>query len=430
MDRISISRRGLLKAGAGAAALTAARAVPPAWAQETRLRMYWWGTKERADRTVAVNKLYMASHPGVSIDGETLSFNDYWPRLATQAAGRNVPDIIQMDYRYIVEYSARGNLLALDEFMGKALTVADFGQSLDGGKVDGKLYGINLGNNSTACMYDQTVIGALGVKPPSHETSWADLASLATEITKASKKEGYWGVQDAGGVEPGMEIFMRQRGKALYTDDGKIGYQPEDVADWFGYWADMRQRGACPPAEVQALDKGGLDNHMLTFGKVAIGYAHSNQLTGLQVLNKNKLGLTMYPNGGKGAKPGQYLKPSQLWSVYARTKNPEEAAKIVNYFVEDIEACKILGTERGVPASPRIRDALAPALSDLDKTVVEYISFIADRVGKLPISPPKGAGEIELLLVKYNQQVGFKQASAGEAAKAFHAEASSALARG
>jgi len=102
-----VTRRSIIKAGAGLAGL-AALGTRSALAADTRLRMFWWGTKERADRTEAANKLYSERNPGVTIDGESVGWNDYWPRLATQSAGRNAADIIQMDYRYIFEYAPAG----------------------------------------------------------------------------------------------------------------------------------------------------------------------------------------------------------------------------------------------------------------------------------------------------------------------------------
>jgi len=66
--------------------------------------MYWWGGKERADRTFKVNALYAARNPGVTIDGETLG----WVTIGASCdPGRRPqrPDILQMDYRYIFEYA-------------------------------------------------------------------------------------------------------------------------------------------------------------------------------------------------------------------------------------------------------------------------------------------------------------------------------------
>src|SRR6185436_4820565 len=112
MSKLKISRRSILKASA--AGLAGFGAAPALAQSDTRLRMFWWGAKERADRTDKVNALYQQKNPGTTIAGETLGWTDYWPRLATQAAGRNAPDVIQMDYRYIFEYARRGALLPLD----------------------------------------------------------------------------------------------------------------------------------------------------------------------------------------------------------------------------------------------------------------------------------------------------------------------------
>src|SRR5689334_2118603 len=123
---LPMKRRALL-AGAASGLALAAAGTGPARAQDKRLRMYWWGGKDRADRTLKVNELYKARF-GTQIDGETLGWGDYWSKLATQVAGRNVPDVLQMDYRYIFEYARRDVLLPLDPFMPKTLDIADFGK--------------------------------------------------------------------------------------------------------------------------------------------------------------------------------------------------------------------------------------------------------------------------------------------------------------
>ena len=43
--------------------------------------MYWWGTKDRADRTVAANKIYTDKNKNTVIDGE----NSRLERLLVQA---------------------------------------------------------------------------------------------------------------------------------------------------------------------------------------------------------------------------------------------------------------------------------------------------------------------------------------------------------
>ena len=428
-----VARRTLLKAGLkaglGALALTVGR-IPAGLAQDKRLRMYWWGGKERADRTFKVNELYAARHPGVTIDGETLGWGDYWARLATQAAGRNAPDILQMDYRYIFEYARRGALLPLDQFMPKALDIADFGKdAIDSGRVDGKVYGVSLGLNSMALLYSKTAYESAGLKPPTHETAWVQFAELSTELTKANKGT-YWGSMDGGGTEPAFEAWVRQRGKALYTQEGKLGFDATDAGDWLAFWDDMRKRKACVPADVQSLDRNSNETAMLSQGKAATAFEHSNLLVGYQAINQHKLSMTMYPQSGPGTKPGQYLKPSQMWSVYARSKFGDEAARIVNFFVEDPEAAKVLKVERGVPASTAMRNLIAPELSEIDRESITYITLVSERVGPLPAPPPNGAGEVQQALRRINEEVGFGRLAPAAAGKQFVEEAKSIIARG
>src|SRR5688572_13127334 len=147
------TRRSILQAGAGALAIGALGAAPAAAQSDVRLRMFWWGSRERAERTDKTNKLFQEKNPGLTVTGETLGWTDYWPRLATQTAGRNAPDIIQMDYRYIYEYARRGALLPLDQYVAKGLNLSDFSEAaIDSGKVDKKIFGVSLGLNSTALL--------------------------------------------------------------------------------------------------------------------------------------------------------------------------------------------------------------------------------------------------------------------------------------
>jgi multiple sugar transport system substrate-binding protein len=424
------TRRSVLQRGAAATAVLIACGNAAAQG-EARLRMFWWGSRERAERTDRVNRLFQEKNASITITGETLGWSDYWPRLATQTAGRNAPDVIQMDYRYIYEYARRGALMPLDSFVGKGIDLGDFSAAaIDSGKVDGKIYGVSLGLNSTAMFFDKTLIASLGLTPPTVDLTWAQVGELALEITKAVKRPGFFGLFDAGRYEPALEVWLRQRGKALYTEDGKLAFDAADIGEWLAFWHELRKRGAIASAEVAALDMGELDTSLLTLGKSAMVFAHSNQLVGFQALVKGRLGMTMYPSGGAGAKYGQYLKPSMLLSVYSRTKHPEASAKLLDFYVANKDAGIILGVERGVPASAKVREAVQPTLEELGNAMAAYVAFVSDKVSPLPPPPPQGAGEIQTVLRRVNEQIGFGRQSVADGAKQFIAEATAVLARG
>ncbi len=426
MARIGLRRREILAASAatllGAGIARAEDAV--------RLRLYWWGATERAERTNKTSALYMKTHPSVTIAGESVGWGDYWTRLATQAAGHNMADLIQMDYGYIYEYARRKALLPLDGYLGKGLDLSGFSAaSIDGGRVDGKIYGVSLGLNSTSIVYDHGAFEAYHIAPLDWPVTWAEFAKRTIALTKAAGRDGYWASSDAGGSGPALEVWLRERGKQMYNVEGRFGGDAADMAEWFGYWQAMRDGGGCVPPGVQALDKQDIDTSMLTFGKAAISFANSNQLVGFQALNKNKLALAMFPAGAAGGKSGQYLKPSQMLSVASTSKHAEAAVAALSFFVADLEAGKILGAERGIPASKPVRDAIAPSLNALDRAMSDYIAAIADRVTPLPPPPPKGAGEVLALLQRINETVGFKRTSAADASRQFIKDTADILTR-
>lgn len=427
MNRIEPTRRHVLGVTAAAIGLAATRR---ARADTTTLRVYWWGATDREKRTNATDALYMQRNSDIKIVGETVGWGDYWTRLATQAAGHNMADMIQMDYGYIYQYSRRRALLPLDPFVGKELDLSAFSQdSIGGGKVDGKIYGVSLGLNSTSLIYDRQTFERLGQAPLDWPVAWEDFAKRAIAFTKATGREDYWASQDSGGAGPALEVWLRERGKLMYMADGKFGADAADMGEWFAYWHDLRAQRGCVPPEVQALEKTDIDTSVVTLGKAAITFQNSNQLVGYQALNKNKLDIAMYPAGAPGTKSGQYLKPSQMFSIAATTKYPEATAKLLSFFVADPDAGKILSVERGIPASSVVRDAISPSLDPLGKRMLDYIAFISDKVTPLPQPPPRGAGEVLALLLRTNESVAFKRVTAADAGKSFVRDAADILSR-
>lgn len=409
-----------------AGAATAVLGLSPALSlaqTAARLRCFWWGNPDRDRRTKALLDAY-SKKSGTQIAAESLGWGDYWTKLGTQTAGGNAPDLIQMDYRYLFEYARRETLLPLD----KLLPLPDFSpQERDGGKVDGKLYGINLGSNSKAMVYDTGMLEKVGVKTMDMNWTWDDFARIAADISKINPGK-YWGASDNSRWEQGFEQWLNQRGKMLYTADGKAAFTRDDVAAWFDLWDKLRKAGAVPPADVGATNNGKVEEYEITRGLAAMSFVNSNQIVAFQGLNKNKLAISVFPRAKTGSS-GHYIKPSQMMSISSRCKAPEEAARIIQYMVNDPEGVKILGIERGVPCSVAARAVLAPELDALGKMQVDFVAALSKVAVALPPPPPKGAGEVENLLRRVADSVAFGRTSIKDAAQQFHSEVEGILAR-
>lgn len=419
------SRRALLGAGAGALALAATGAS--AQSTPTRLRAFWWGNPDRDRRTRAAFDLYQ-NRGAVQIASEASGWGDYWTKLATQTAGGNPPDLIQMDYRYIYEYSRRGVLADLGPHTPRPLDLGTFSKSgRDAGTVDGKIYGVTLGVNSKAAVIDTTMFERVGVTTIDPAWTWDDMARIAAEISKINPGR-YWGTGDNSRWEQGFEHWLNQRGKLLYTAEGRAAFSRDDVAEWFAFWDRLRKAGICAPAEVAALATGSIDQYEIPRGLAAISYANSNQVVAFQSVSRNKLAINLFPNL-PGARSGHYVKPAMLMSIAARSRNQTAAAQLINFLVNEAEGVRTLGIERGVPASARSGEMLAPDLDDLGRMQVDFMARIERVAVDLPPPPPRGAGEIEVLLRRVGDAVAFGRTSVSDGAAQFLREAEGILAR-
>ncbi|APO72962.1 sugar ABC transporter substrate-binding protein [Rhizobium etli 8C-3] len=416
---MQINRRSFLMGSAGVAtglAFGAASAIP-AFAEDAQLRAMWWGSNDRAKRTLEVAKLYQTKNPGVTIVGESLSGDGYWTKLATQMAGRAIADVFQLEPSTISDYSKRGACMPLDEFVPSALKVDSFGKDmLKLTTVDNKLYGIGLGLNSFALFFDQTIFEKAGLPVPTPDLTWDEYAKLAVELTKAAGKDNYWGGPYGARYAYVFDAWLRQRGKSLYAN-GTLGFDVEDAKEWYSFWEDLRKKGGTVAADIQTLDQNTIDTNCLALGKSAIGMAYSNQLVGYQLISKNKLAITMLPRESKGGPSGHYYRPALIWSIGATTKNGEAAAKFIDFFVNDIDAGKILGVERGVPMSATVREAILPNLNPTEQDTVKYVNLLKDQVGDYPAPAPLGATEFDQRVLRpLADELAFERTTPADAA--------------
>ena len=114
------------------------------------LIMAWWGNQVRNERTQQVLDLYAEQNPGVTIEGQFSEFNDYWKKLATASAGHTMPDIIQMDYKYLEQYVSNDLLVDLTPYIEDGtIDVSKCNEDvMNSGKIGDKLYALCNGINT------------------------------------------------------------------------------------------------------------------------------------------------------------------------------------------------------------------------------------------------------------------------------------------
>lgn len=390
------------------------------------LRFVWWGNDARNQITNEVIEKFEAANPDIDVQAEPGEFSSYWDKLATQVAGNNTPDVIQMDEKYIAEYGKRGALLDLEK--AGVQTDKFIEGTVDTGRVEGTLYGLNAGVNAPVVVANPTVLKAAGVAMPDDSTwTWNSLVDVSKKITEGSP-DGTYGTQNMVWVEPALRAWLRQSGTDQYDENG-VAWQAENLTGFFDLWMRAQREGAAPTAAETSEDTGkALDQTMAATNKIGFSVYWSNQVTALQKATGADSQLLRLPSQtGKAKDANLWYKASMFWSASSRTKNPEAAAKLINFLANDTEAGKVMGTERGVPANSEVREAISGNLTEVDKKVIAYLDEIAPELGPVPMVTPAGGGNFNVSQTRIAQELIFERLDSAQAAKQLRDEVESEL---
>lgn len=393
--------------------------LPPYTGGPAELRMGWWGNDDRAERTLNVIALFEAAYPDIKVIGEPNGgTSDHFQILDTQLAANDAPDIIQFggnwpDYKQYLE--------PLNGYLGQQLmidTPETFDQTalIPATDAEGNLYAISLGTNTLVLAYNKTMIEAAGVDLPRDNMSWEELLDYGREL-KAALPDGVAPFVDNSTNQANyLSYFYTQQGTQLWTlDDGGTSYATvESARAWLQLWADMRAEDLIPDADTTyTYSEDGPDSSAFVAGKAAICLIWSNQGAAYQAAMTDELGMTTLPTGGE---PAYVIQMSQYLAINKDSDNKEAAALFVNFFVTSPEAGAILQTNRGIPSSPVVRQAIADEAAPTDAMVYGIYAAVADRM--IPQGPnlpndQEFVNELELI----GQQVAYGESSVDQAAE-------------
>jgi multiple sugar transport system substrate-binding protein len=391
------------------------------------LRFAWWGNAVRDKATRAAISTYHAAHSEVSISDEPTDWSGYWDKLATQVAGGDVPDLIQMDESYLSEYSSRGILLNLKD---TEVDTSKFDPSaLDAGVVDDGLFALNAGVNAPVLLANPDVFDAAGVDMPDDSSwTWKELVEMSAAITKGTP-DGTFGVQQLGAAgDPALSVYLRQLGGEKFVDEG-LGFTAAQLQEWMEFALELQSTGAAPGASIAVEETGkSVDQTLFATGKCGLQLAWSNQV----VSNDTALGgtvkvLRMPSMTGKAADVKLWYKASMYFAVAARSAQQGAATAFVDWLVNSNDAGKILLAERGVPANLTVRKAIKGDLTDSDLKAVDFIEAIADELGDSPVITPPGGSAVNDALGRHMEDVLFGRAKPADASSAAVTEAQGQL---
>jgi multiple sugar transport system substrate-binding protein len=388
--------------------------------KQVELRIMWWGDQKRADRTNEALRKFEEKHPHIKVIGEFAPSSGYFDKLNTMLASGTAPDVFFLGGN-MPDYANKGVLLELDPYVGKQLDLSDMDKAMiNYGTVKGKLLHISAGANARGMIINTEMFKKAGMPVLQDGWNWDDYARISKEISD-KLGEGHFGTYNF--TVDGMDIYLKQNGKQLFDHvNNQLGFAAADIEPWFAYWDKTSKAGGVVTPELQVSNPpDDVSKSLIVTGKVAMGLTSSNQLVGHQKLTQDKLTLVQLPRGPKGT--GVVFESSQGMSGYHKTKHPEEVAMLMNFWINDPDAAKILGNDRGIPVTSKMRDLLKQDAGEVDQIIYDYTSRVSAAAEKEPFNVsfnPPGFNEFKKLADTTVQEISFGKKDVKKATEDFY----------
>ncbi|THV43254.1 ABC transporter substrate-binding protein [Glycomyces buryatensis] len=388
------------------------------------LDVWWWGSEPRHAYTQEILDAFKAENDDVTLKPSPADFSGYWDALNISVSGGNAPDVMQQDERYLRDYADKNALIALDDLDIDLSQIEE--DTLKSGQLEGKTYGIATGVNALCLLVNPALVEAAGMEMPDDTTwTWADFAQFTTDLSAGGDAIGNSGLSFNN--ESLFNVFARQRGESLFTEDGQLGFTEATMNEWWQMVIDLREAGAISAADkiVESV-AAGQDQAPLATGTGVTEFYWTNQIGAIQTVLGSDLVLLRVPGESEGS-PGMFLKSAMYWSIARDTSDQAAAAKLVDYLLNSDEAIDLTLGDRGLPSNLAQRERILPDMPADQKLGADFVAAITPELAAGPPVPPIGAGGVADIMLGIYEALLFDQATVEETTAAFIEQTNSAI---
>ena len=358
-----------------------------------------WGEESMLKPMQALLDEYMAANPYVTVEYQSVSFDQLLTKITTAQAAGISPDIYHIYNLWVPDF-VKGGMLAAPSDDIVAEIKANYSEGSVGAvTASGQVWGYPTEINTYQLLYNKKMFADAGItKAPE---TFDELKDAACKLT-VKNPDGtlvHTGMAvmpgwDSGVVHPFLSLLWSNNGQYLAANLSKSAFNSPEGLEVLNLYTDLIKQGCIDP---------GLGNSFSDFttGKSAMVIMANWLRADLQssfVDGYENVGVASIPHGANGK--STTLQYNWLWAVDKSSKNVNEAWKLVQW----------LNTARGAgKASPMgeylttALGAIPSGLSDqkaLADTMSEYFmaAYLASTSTTMPEPILVGGQEIKTAL--------------------------------
>lgn len=325
------------------------------------LRFSWWGGDDRHKATLEAIELWNTIHPEIEIIPEYGGWDGWTEKVTSQISGGTEPDIMQINYDWLVTLSPDGRgFYDLNE-LDSQLDLSCFDKDvLSFGEINGKLNAVTVSVTGRGLFYNADVYDSLGAEFP---RTWDELIALGDTFRQNDLYPLDLDIQSGGTAWYLAIVYVQQiTGKEFISMDGELGFTADDIRMALDFYKEMESSGVIRNIQTRTDEDGNAALYQspeFIDGKIA-GVLEWGSSVGKYeaVLPEGTLKAGPFLTSDDGNSSGWMIKPSMLYAISKNTKHPDEAAAFMDFLLNNQDCARILGTSRGIPASHSAEESL------------------------------------------------------------------------
>lgn len=130
----------------------------------------------------AMYEKFHEQYPNITVDIETVAYDDYFTMMQTRVASGTAPDCYELNIENFASYASKGVLADLS-----GADTSNFNDTaLSAFNVDGKQYGLPGNFSNVVLIYNKDLFDEAGVSYPTDDWTWEDAQAAAEKIRAIS----------------------------------------------------------------------------------------------------------------------------------------------------------------------------------------------------------------------------------------------------
>lgn len=335
--------------------------APDGELDQCTIRFSWWGGDDRHQATNEAIKLWNEIHPEIKIVAEYGGWDGWTEKVSAQLSGGTAPDIMQINYDWLVSFSPDGKGFYNLNQLESQLDLSQFDSDvLSFGEVDGILNAVTVSVSGRGMFYNSETYKRFNAEYP---TTWNELLALGEKFSQEDIYPIDLDIQSGGTAWYLTVVYVQQQtGREFLSMDGELGFTENDIKLALDFYKELEDNHVIRTVDIRTDEDGSAALYQspeFIDGRVA-GVLEWGSSVGKyeMALPKGVLETGTMLSDDSGNNSGWLIKPSVMYAISKDTEYPDEAAAFMNFLLNDEKCAEILGTTRGIPSSHIAEKAL------------------------------------------------------------------------